>query len=80
MEELKIANISIEKLTEEIKKHDSVKALNDLSSLLLNKYNSLEEIRQNVSDISIDNFKNALSEVNELSDEINKIFKKELTL
>ena len=80
MEELRIANISTEKLTNEIKKHDSVVELNNLSSELLDKYNSLEEIKQNVSDISIEDFKNTLEEVNELSNEINKIFKKELSL
>ena len=80
MEELRIANISTEKITNEIKKHDSVVKLNNLSSALMNKYNSLEEIKQNVSDISIEDFKNTLEEVNELSNEINKIFKKELSL
>lgn len=80
MEELRIANISTEKLTNEIKKHDSVVELNNLSSELIDKYNSLEEIKQNVSDISIEDFKNTLEEVNELSNEINKIFKKELSL
>ena len=80
MEELRIANISTEKLTNEIKKHDSVVELNNLSSELIDKYNSLEEIKQNVSDISIEGFKNTLEEVNELSNEINKIFKKELSL
>ena len=80
MEELRIANISTEKLTNEIKKHDSVVELNNLSSELIDKYNSLEEIKQNVSDISIEDFKNTLEEVNELSNEINKIFKIELSL
>ncbi len=80
MEELRIANISTEKLTNEIKKHDSVVELNNLSSELIDKYNSLEEIKQNVSNISIEDFKNTLEEVNELSNEINKIFKKELSL
>ncbi|MBR4237415.1 hypothetical protein IKQ02_03170 [bacterium] len=80
MEELRIANISTEKLTNEIKKHVSVVQLNNLSSELIDKYNSLEEIKQNVSDISIEDFKNTLEEVNELSNEINKIFKKELSL
>ncbi len=80
MEELRIVNISTEKLTNEIKKHDSVVELNNLSSELIDKYNSLEEIKQNVSDISIEDFKNTLEEVNELSNEINKIFKKELSL
>ena len=65
MEELRIANISTEKLTNEIKKHDSVVELNNLSSELIDKYNSLEEIKQNVSDISIEDFKNTLEEVNE---------------
>ena len=80
MEELRIANISTEKLTNEIKKHDSVVELNNLSSELIDKYNSLEEIKQNVSNISIEDFKNTLEEVNELLNEINKIFKKELSL
>ena len=80
MERLSIANISTEKLTEEIKKYDSVVELNDLLSKILDKYSSIDEIKQNVSDISIESFKNTLNEVNELSNEINKLFKKELSL
>lgn len=80
MERLSIANIDTKKLINEIEKYDSVATLNKLSVELLGKYDSINDIKENVSDISIDNFKSVLQEVNNLSTEINNIFKRELSL
>ena len=80
MERLSIANIDTKKLINEIEKYDSVATLNKLSVELLGKYDSINDIKENVSDISIDNFKSVLQEVNNLATEINNIFKRELSL
>ena len=80
MERLSIANISTNNLTREINKYSSVKELNEMSTMLLSKYKTIDEIEKNISDISLDNFKTLLSEVNELSSTINEIFKKELNI
>ena len=80
MEKLSIANISTNNLTREINKYSSVKELNEMSTMLLSKYKTIDEIEKNISDISLDNFKTSLSEVNELSSTINEIFKKELNI
>ena len=80
MERLSIANISTNNLTREINKYSSVKELNEMSTMLLSKYKTIDEIEKNISDISLDNFKTLLFEVNELSSTINEIFKKELNI
>lgn len=80
MEKLSIANISTNNLTREINKYSSVKELNEMSTMLLSKYKTIDEIEKNISDISLDNFKTLLFEVNELSSTINEIFKKELNI
>ena len=80
MERLSITNISTNNLTREINKYSSVKELNEMSTMLLSKYKTIDEIEKNISDISLDNFKTLLFEVNELSSTINEIFKKELNI
>ena len=80
MERLSITNINTNNLTREINKYSSVKELNEMSTMLLSKYKTIDEIEKNISDISLDNFKTLLSEVNELSSTINEIFKKELNI
>ena len=78
MERLSIKNIDINELIDSIKSLDSVKFLEIQSKLLLSKFESINDIKNNIDETSLNGFKDMLSEVNELSSTINYMFKKEL--
>lgn len=80
MERLSIKNIDINELIDSIKSLDSVKFLEIQSKLLLSKFESINDIKNNIDETSLNGFKDMLSEVNELSSTINDMFKKELSL
>ena len=80
MEKLLIKNIDINELINSIKSLDSVKFLEIESKELLTKFESINDIKNNVDDASLNTFKDTLSEVNELSSTISEIFKRELSL
>ena len=80
MERLLIKNIDINELIDSIKSLDSVKFLEIESKELLTKFESINDIKNNVDDASLNTFKDTLSEVNELSGTISEIFKRELSL
>ena len=80
MERLSIKNIDINELIDSIKSLDSVKFLEIQSKVLLSKFESINDIKNNIDETSLNGFKDMLSEVNELSSTINDIFKKELSL
>lgn len=80
MERLSIKNIDINELIDSIKSLDSVKFLEIQSKVLLSKFESINDIKNNIDETSLNGFKDMLSEVNELSYTINDIFKKELSL
>lgn len=80
MERLSIKNIDINELVDSIKSLDSVKFLEIQSKLLLSKFESINDIKNNIDETSLNGFKDMLSEVNELSSTINDMFKKELSL
>lgn len=80
MERLSIKNIDINELIDSIKSLDSVKFLEIQSKLLLSKFESINDIQNNIDETSLNGFKDMLSEVNELSSTINDMFKKELSL
>ena len=80
MERLSIKNIDINELIDSIKSLDSVKFLETQSKVLLSKFESINDIKNNIDETSLNGFKDMLSEVNELSSTINDIFKKELSL
>ena len=76
MERLSIKNIDINELIDSIKSLDSVKFLEIQSKVLLSKFESINDIKNNIDETSLNGFKDMLSEVNELSSTINDIFKK----
>ena len=80
MERLSIKNIDINELIDSIKSLDSVKFLEIQSKELLSKFESINDIKNNIDETSLNDFKDMLSEVNELSSTINDMFKKELSL
>ena len=80
MERLSIKNIDINELIDSIKSLDSVKFLEIQSKVLLSKFESINDIKNNIDETSLNGFKDMLFEVNELSYTINDIFKKELSL
>ncbi|MBP5343307.1 hypothetical protein J6Y73_05220 [bacterium] len=80
MEKLSINNIDTKALIDAIKSHESVKELDSLSKDITSKFKDLDEIKNSINKEAIENFKNALSEVNELSSYINDTFKKELSI
>ena len=80
MERLSIKNIDINELIDSIKSLDSVKFLEIQSKELLSKFESINDIKNNIDETSLNGFKDMLSEVNELSSTINDMFKKELSL
>ena len=80
MERLSIKNIDINELIDSIKSLDSVKFLEIQSKLLLSKFESINDIKNNIDETSLNGVKDMLSEVNELSSTINDMFKKELSL
>ena len=80
MERLSIKNIDINGLIDSIKSLDSVKFLEIQSKELLIKFESINDIKNNIDETSLNGFKDMLSEVNELSSTINDMFKKELSL
>ncbi len=80
MERLSIKNIDINELIDSIKSLDSVKFLEIQSKVLLSKFESINDIKNNIDETSLNGFKDMLSEVNELSSTINDMFKKELSL
>ena len=80
MERLSIKNIDINELIDSIKSLDSVKFLEIQSKVLLSKFESINDIKNNIDETSLNGFKDMLSEVNGLSSTINDMFKKELSL